>query len=102
MANTAHSTTLIGQAIIKDNSMSPRVVKGETVLYDTNRNDKGRGLVIATIKHASGRSINYVKNLVKFDGAEIILSQTNPCREISFQREQVVSVHPITFITSTI
>ncbi|GHC61307.1 LexA family transcriptional regulator [Limoniibacter endophyticus] len=78
-------------------SMSPRYKSGETVYVHPSKPARRGDDVIVQIKAreegASPRG--FIKEMVGWSGSKLILMQHNPSRRIEFDRDEVVSVHPI-------
>lgn len=77
-------------------SMEPRYFAGEQGHVHPRRAVRSGDFVVAQIASAEGEPpLAYVKQFVSMDAARLVLRQYNPPKELSFSREQVVSVHKI-------
>lgn len=82
---------------IDGESMWPRYKAGETVYVHPTKPSRRGDDVIVQIRPASEDvpPLGYVKEFVGWAGSDLVLRQYNPEGEIRFDRNDVVSVHPI-------
>ena len=79
---------------ISGDSMFPRYEDGEIAFVDPCRRVKKGDYVVAQIQFDEHEPPHaYVKRFVRHNSEELVLSQFNPAKELSFDSEQVVSVH---------
>jgi phage repressor protein C with HTH and peptisase S24 domain len=80
-------------------SMSPRYRQGETVYVHPGKPPRRGDDVIVQIKpnEESAPPLGYIKEFVGWTGSKLMLRQHNPAQSVEFDRELVVSVHPIVF-----
>lgn len=79
-------------------SMSPRYRPGETVYVHPNKPARRGDDVIVQIHPPSDDGSppwGYIKEFVGWHGSKLVLHQYNPEKRIEFERNEVVSVHPI-------
>lgn len=78
-------------------SMSPRYRSGETVYVHPTKPARRGDDVIVQIR-ANDESLpphGFIKEMVGWQGNKLVLHQYNPDKRIEFDRDDVVSVHPI-------
>lgn len=83
---------------IDGESMSPRYEPGETVWVHPHKPTRRGDDVIVQIRPVDDDGSppwGYVKRMVGWQGNRLVLQQFNPPDEIVFDREEVVSIHPI-------
>ena len=85
---------------VEGESMSPRYEPGDTVwLHPGKPPRSGNGVVVQIAHEEPGETHRgYIKTFIGWSGSRLKLRQLNPAREIVFDRNEVVSVHPIRFI----
>lgn len=79
-------------------SMSPRYRPGETVYVHPNKPARRGDDVIVQIHPPDDDGSppwGYIKEFVGWQGSKLVLHQYNPALRIEFERNEVVSVHPI-------
>lgn len=79
-------------------SMSPRYRPGETVyVHPVRPARRGDDVIVQIHPPADDGSPpwGYIKEFVGWQGNKLVLHQYNPDKRIEFEREEVVSVHPI-------
>lgn len=79
-------------------SMSPRYRPGETVyVHPTKPARRGDDVIVQIHPPSDDGSPpwGYIKEFVGWQGNKLVLHQYNPERRIEFERQEVVSVHPI-------
>lgn len=78
-------------------SMSPRYRSGEMVYVHPNKPARRGDDVIVQIKPREDGMPprGYIKEFVGWTGSKLMLRQHNPAQSVDFDRELVVSVHPI-------
>lgn len=78
-------------------SMSPRFRPGESVYVHPNKPARRGDDVVVQIrpKHEGMPPHGFVKEMVGWQGNKLVLHQHNPEKRIEFDRNDVVSVHPI-------
>lgn len=79
-------------------SMSPRYRPGETVyVHPARPARRGDDVIVQIHPPADDGSPpwGYIKEFVGWQGNKLVLHQYNPDKRIEFDREEVVSVHPI-------
>lgn len=82
--------------LISGDSMYPRYEDGEVAFVDPCRRVKKGDYVVAQIQFDEHEPPHaYVKRFIRHNAEELVLSQFNPPKELSFDHEQVVSVHYI-------
>lgn len=82
--------------LISGDSMSPRYEDGEVAFVDPRRRLKKGDYVVAQIQFDEHEPPHaYVKRFIRHNAEELVLSQFNPPKELTFDHEQVVSVHYI-------
>lgn len=86
----AYAVTVSGE------SMEPRYFDGEVVFVNPKRRPVRGDFVIAQIHNPNdGPPLAYVKRLVRYSEAGLVLEQYNPPKELRFEFRAVVSVHVI-------
>lgn len=81
---------------ISGDSMAPRYEDGEVAYIDPNRRVKKGDYVVAQIQFEEhGPPLAFIKKFVRHNGSQLVLSQFNPEKELTFPHENVVSVHYI-------
>lgn len=79
---------------ISGDSMFPRYEDGEVAFVDPRRRVKKGDYVVAQIQFDEHEPPHaYVKRFVRHNAEELVLSQFNPPKELTFDHDQVVSVH---------
>ena len=79
---------------ISGDSMYPRYEDGEIAFIDPTRRVKKGDYVVAQIQYEEhGPKLAFVKKFIRHNGAELVLFQFNPEKELIFPHENVVSVH---------
>lgn len=81
-------------------SMAPRYRPGETVWAHPGKPPRRFDDVVVQIKPDSDDGSaprGYIKEFVAVSGSQLVLRQHNPDQEIRFNRDDVISVHPIVF-----
>lgn len=78
-------------------SMSPRYRPGELVyVHPARPARRGDDVVVQVHPNEEGASpLGYIKEYVGWAGNRLVLKQYNPEKKIEFDRDSVVSVHPI-------
>lgn len=78
-------------------SMSPRYRSGETVyVHPTKPARRGDDVIVQVrAKDESMPPHGFIKEMVGWQGNKLVLHQYNPDKRIEFDRDDVVSVHPI-------
>jgi phage repressor protein C with HTH and peptisase S24 domain len=78
-------------------SMSPRYRPGETVYVHPGRPPRRGDDVIVQVKprEEDQPPHGFIKEFVGWQGNKLVLHQHNPQRRIEFERDDVVSIHPI-------
>jgi phage repressor protein C with HTH and peptisase S24 domain len=79
-------------------SMSPRFRPGETVyVHPTKPARRGDDVIVQIHPPSDDGSPpwGYIKEFVGWQGTKLVLQQYNPNKRIEFERNEVVSVHPI-------
>jgi phage repressor protein C with HTH and peptisase S24 domain len=89
--NNAYSVYVDGE------SMVPRYMPGEMVFVHPGRPPRRGDDVVVQIKprHEEASPHGYIKQFVGWTGSKLVLHQYNPEKRIEFDRDVVVSVHPI-------
>lgn len=84
---------------IDGDSMYPRYKSGELVYVHPGKPARRGDDVIVQVRprHEDMPPRGFVKELVGFIGDKLILKQHNPDIRIEFARDDVISIHPITF-----
>lgn len=83
---------------VDGDSMYPRYRAGETVWVHPNRPARrGDDVVVQIFADEDEPPHGYIKEMVGWSGNKLKLRQHNPPQEIIFERDRVVSVHPIVF-----
>lgn len=81
---------------VSGESMEPRYFDGEVVFVNPRRRPVRGDFVIAQIHNPNeGPPLAYVKRLVRYSEAGLVLEQYNPPKELRFEHRAVVSVHVI-------
>jgi phage repressor protein C with HTH and peptisase S24 domain len=77
-------------------SMEPRYYDGEVVFVDPSRIARAGDFVVVQVKlDEHGELWGYVKRFVRWNTKELVLSQFNPEKQITFPGRQVHSCHVI-------
>lgn len=78
-------------------SMSPRYRPGETVyVHPSKPARRGDDVIVQIHVNEDGTPPRgYIKEFVGWQGSKLVLHQYNPEKRIEFERDEVVSVHPI-------
>ncbi|AXH76945.1 MAG: putative transcriptional regulator [Caudoviricetes sp.] len=80
--------------LISGDSMFPRYEDGEIAFIDPRRRIKKGDYVVAQIQVDENEVPHaFVKRFVRHNAEELVLSQFNPPKELTFDHESVVSVH---------
>lgn len=84
---------------IDGDSMFPRFKSGETAIVHPGRPPRRGDDVVVQIanKNHGEPPHGYVKEFLGWSGSKLKLGQFNPHREITFSRDDVISVHKIVF-----
>ena len=94
-----HSLSTIDGAYavsVSGESMEPRYFDGEVVFVHPKRRPVRGDFVVAQIHNPNeGPPLAYVKRLVRYSEAGLVLEQYNPPKELRFEHRAVVSVHVI-------
>jgi phage repressor protein C with HTH and peptisase S24 domain len=81
---------------VSGESMSPRYFDGEVVFVDPTRVPRKGDFVVVQIQWEEGGEFwGYVKQFVRHNSHELVLSQFNPAKEMTFPHKTVRSVHVI-------
>lgn len=81
---------------VSGESMEPRYFDGEVVFVHPRRRPVRGDFVVAQIHNPNdGPPLAYVKRLVRYSEAGLVLEQYNPPKELRFEHRAVVSVHVI-------
>lgn len=84
---------------VDGDSMSPRYMPGELVYVNPSRPAKfGEDVIVQVRNEGDDAELpprGYIKRFDRYAGNKLVLSQYNPVGEIFFDRDSVVSVHPI-------
>ncbi len=81
---------------VAGDSMAPRYEEGEVIYINPRRNPKRGDYVVAQIQvDEHGPPHAFVKRLVRWSTAALVLQQFNPPKEMEFDGHQVVSVHVV-------
>jgi len=81
---------------VSGESMTPRYYDGEVVFVDPSRHPRRDDFVVVQVRtNENEEPWAYIKQFVRHNNAELVLSQFNPAKEISFPHSQVVSVHVV-------
>lgn len=78
-------------------SMEPRYLDGEIVFVHPKRRPTKGDFVVAQIHNPNEGAppLAYIKRLVRYSEAGLVLEQYNPAKEMRFDYQQVISVHVI-------
>lgn len=78
-------------------SMSPRYRPGETVFVHPGRPPRRGDDVVVQIRprEEDEPPHGYIKEFVGWTGSKLVLQQHNPSKRIEFDKDAVVSIHPI-------
>jgi phage repressor protein C with HTH and peptisase S24 domain len=84
-------------AFVNGESMSPRYRPGETVFIHPGKPPRRGDDVIVQIHpdEEDAPPRGYIKEFVGWSGNKLTLRQYNPESQLSFERDEVVSIHPI-------
>lgn len=86
----AYAVTVSGE------SMEPRYFDGEVVFIHPKRRPIKGDFVVAQIHNPNeGPPLAFVKRLVRYSEAGLVLEQYNPSQELRFEHRAVISVHVI-------
>lgn len=82
---------------VAGSSMEPRYDDGEVVFVDPTRTPRRNDYVVVQVMNADDPSNPwaYVKRFVRHNSQELVLSQFNPQKELTFPHEHVVTVHVV-------
>lgn len=81
---------------VAGDSMSPRYFDGELVYVDPDRMPRrGDFVVVQVMMDEHSAPWGYVKQFVRRNTNELVLSQYNPSKELVFPNQAVVSVHVV-------
>lgn len=81
---------------VSGESMSPRYFDGEIVYVDPDRTPRrGDFVVVQVMVDEHSAPWGYVKQFLRRNTLELVLSQYNPPKELTFPNEAVVSVHVV-------
>lgn len=82
---------------VSGESMSPRYDDGEVVFVHPRRRPVKGDYVVAQIHNPNEGAppLAFVKRLVRYSQAGLVLEQLNPAKELHFEHKAVVSVHVI-------
>lgn len=81
---------------VAGDSMEPRYYDGETVYVDpTKRPMRGKFVVAQILSKEGEPPLAYIKRFIRHNAEELVLSQFNPVKELTFPSGRVVSVHVI-------
>jgi phage repressor protein C with HTH and peptisase S24 domain len=84
-------------------SMWPRYEDGEIVFVDTTKTPRKGDYVVVQVHTGQDDEAPwaYVKRFLRHNSSELVLSQFNPEKELTFPHDQVVSVHVIVMAGQT-
>lgn len=83
--------------------MVPRYEDGEIVFVDTTKTPR-RGDYVVVQVHAGDDGeapLAYVKRFIRHNSSELVLSQFNPEKELTFPHNRVATVHVIVMAGQT-
>lgn len=81
---------------VSGESMTPRYYDGEVVFVDPSRTPRKDDFVVVQVQDdENAEPWAYVKQFVRHNRSELVLSQFNPSKEMVFPHNQVVSVHVV-------
>lgn len=81
---------------VAGDSMEPRYFDNETVFVDpTKRPMRGKFVVAQVLSREGEPPLAYIKRFVRHNAEELVLSQFNPEKELTFPASMVHSVHVI-------
>lgn len=81
---------------VSGESMTPRYYDGEVVFVDPSRHPRRDDFVVVQIRtDEHDEPWAYIKQFVRHNHDELVLSQFNPQKQMTFPHSQVVSVHVV-------
>jgi phage repressor protein C with HTH and peptisase S24 domain len=80
---------------VRGDFMEPKFFDGEAAVCDPGVDCLVGDFVLAQIRQDDGKPLAYVKRLVRYTTAELVLEQFKPAETLTFDGADVVSVHPI-------
>jgi len=98
LANVANAYAVF----VSGESMEPRYFAGETVYVHPGKPVRKGHFVVVQVRGEEGHPPSgYVKQFVAWTPSRLILRQFNPDQEMTFERDEVISVHRIVFSGET-